>query len=234
MSPSFQVKAGPFSIEVQLDDSGIRMERTTLAGTRTESIPWEKITGATLVPPGKDDVQPDEEEERIARLFGPEALAKLHELKGKVGQIFVAYRDAKNRLQQAEIPAPLSDPSFVREFQNRLGARWLGETNDREKVAKKLHTNAGFFKSIFILVTLFGIVVAFLAVLSLGLIGPVLNLLSIQKMLLDLQDGNYTSFAYRVASYVVLFFIGYSLHRVIRIRLDAMKMGRRPRHPLLP
>jgi len=234
MAPSFQVSAGPFSIDVQLDDSSIRMQRTTLVGTLTESIPWGKITAATLVPPGKDDLQHDEKEERMAQLLGPEAVAKLHELKGKVGQISLAYRDAQNRLQQTEIPAPLTDPAFVQEFQTRLGPRWLGETRDRDKVAKKLHTNVGFFKSIFILVALLGIVVAFLAVLSLGLIGPALNFLSIQKMLLDLQDGNYTSLGYRVASYVALFVIGYFLHRVIRARLDAMRFARRPRHLFHP
>lgn len=234
MPASFQVNAGPFSIDVQLDEAAIQMQRTTLVGARTESIPWEKITGAILVPPGKDDLQPDEHEERLAQFLGPEAVAKLHELKGKVGQISVAYRDAANHLRQAEIPAPLADPTFVQEFRNRLGERWLGETDDRDKVAKKLHTNAGFFKSIFILVTLLGIVTAFFAVLALGLIGPLLNFLSIQKMLLDLQDGNYTSLGYRAASYIVLFVIGYFLHRAIRTRLDAMKVASRPRHIFHP
>jgi hypothetical protein len=52
-----------------------------------------------------------------------------------------------------------------------------------------------------------------------------MNFMSIERMLLDLQDGNYTSFAYRLATYVALFVIGYFLHRVIRTRLDAFKGG---------
>jgi hypothetical protein len=50
--------------------------------------------------------------------------------------------------------------------------------------------------------------------------------MSIQKMLLDLQDGNFVSLGYRVASYIALFFMGCSLHRVIRAKLGAMKCPR--------
>jgi hypothetical protein len=40
--------------------------------------------------------------------------------------------------------------------------------------------------------------------------------MSIQKMLLDLQDGNFSGFGYRLLSYVALALLGYLLHRVIR------------------
>jgi hypothetical protein len=120
----------------------------------------------------------------------------------------------------------LADAAYLQEFQTRLGNRWLGETADRQQVAKKLHTNPGFFKTIFVLVALFGIIALVAAIALLGFLGPVLNFLSIQKMLLDLQDGNYTSFADRLASYVALFVIGYFLHRVMRFKLDALKSSR--------
>jgi hypothetical protein len=55
--------------------------------------------------------------------------------------------------------------------------------------------------------------------------------MSIQKLLLDLQDGNFVSLGYRVASYIALFFMGYLLPRVIRAKLDAMK---RPRASAVP
>jgi Na+-driven multidrug efflux pump len=61
------------------------------------------------------------------------------------------------------------------------------------------------------------------AILLFASLGPLLNLLSIQKMLLDLQDGNLTGFGSRFATYLTLFAIGYFLHRVIRSRLDSLK-----------
>lgn len=234
MSASFRVDAGPFSISVSLDDSGIQMSRKTLAHTQTESIAWGKITGATLVRPTPTDAADVQEEERMAQSLGPEAVAKFHELQGKVGQIFVAYHDGRNRLQQTEVPAPLADAAYLQEFQTRLGARWLGETKHRAQVDKKLHTNPGFFKSIFVLVALLGVVTVLATVSLLGLLGPILNFMSIQKMLLDLQDGNFFSLSYRLASYVALFILGYVLQRVIRARLDAMKRPRPPSAALRP
>jgi hypothetical protein len=78
---------------------------------------------------------------------------------------------------------------------------------------------------------LLSIVAAIAAVGLFGFLGPILNFMSIQKMLLDLQDGNFASLGYRVASHIALFFMGYSLHRVIRAKLDAMKRPRPPRPP---
>jgi hypothetical protein len=229
MSPGFHIDAGPFSIDVQLDDSGIRLQRGGLVGTTTTSIPWDKITGATLVPPGNDDAASEQTDERIAQFLGPQAVQKFRELHGQVGEIFVAYRDEKNSLQQAEIPASITDPAYLQEFQTRLGSRWLGETKNRDQVGKKLHTGPGFFKTVFVLVALFGIVAAIAVIGLFGFLGPVLNFLSIQKMLLDFQDGNFTSLGYRVATYIALFVIALFLHRVIRGRLDGMKRARSPR-----
>lgn len=234
MSASFHVDAGAFSVHVDLDDSGIHMGRQTLARTQTESIAWDKITGATLVRPTAADAADMQKEEQMAQFLGPQAVAKFHELQGKVGQIFVAYHGEKNRVQQTDVPAPLTDAAYLQEFQTRLGARWLGESKDRTEVDKKLHSNPGFFKTVFILVALLGVVAVVAAVGLLGLLGPIFNFMSIQKMLLDLQDGNFVSLSYRLASYVALFILGYLLHRVIRSRLDAMKRPRSPRISLRP
>jgi hypothetical protein len=234
MGANFHVEAGPFRIDVQLDAAGIRMERTGFGPAQNKNIPWDKITGATLVRPSEQEAAGDQNEERLAQVLGPEAVQKYHQMKGKVGNIFVAYRDEKNSLREAEVPALLTDAAYLQEFQTRLGARWLGETRDRQQVAKRLHTNPGFFKTIFVLVALLGIVTVVGAVLLFGLAGPILNFMSIQKMMLDMQDGNYASFASRLAVYVALFAIGLGLHWAFRSWLDSMRRTRRLRLPGRP
>lgn len=231
MNASFHVDAGPFSIHVDLDDVGIHMSRNGLGRVHAESIRWDKISGAILLPPDNADVARTQSEGRLGQILGPEAVARFHELQGKVGQIFIAYRDEKNRLQQTEVPAPLTDQAYMQEFQGRLGAKWLGETKDRQQVERKLHTNPGLFKTLFLLLALVGILAVAAAIGIFGFLGPVLNFMSIQKMLLDLQDGNLSGFAYRLACYVALLLLGYFLHRVIRTGLDAI---RRPRSRLRP
>ena len=234
MGANFHVEAGPFRIDVQLDEAGIRMERAGLGPALEQNIPWDKISGATLVRPSAEEAAGDQNMERMAQFLGPEAVQKYQELKGKVGNIFVAYRDEKNALREAEVPALLTDAAYLEAFQTRLGARWLGETRDREQVAKRLHTNPGVFKTMFVLVALLGIVAVVGAVLLLGLAGPILNFMSIQKMMLDLQDGNYGSFGSRLAVYVALFAIGLGLHWALRSWLDSMKRARRLRMPGRP
>lgn len=229
MGAGFHVEAGPVRIDVQLDEAGIRMERAGLGPALSKNIPWDRITGATLVRPSAEEAAGDQNEERMAQFLGPEAVQKYQEMKGKVGNIFVAYRDEKNALREAEVPALLSDAEYLAEFQTRLGARWLGETRDREQVAKRLHTNPGFFKTVFVLVALLGMVAVAGVALLLGLAGPVLNFMSIQKMMLDLQDGNYANFASRLAVYAALFAIGLGLHWALRSWLDSLKRTRRLR-----
>lgn len=219
MPPGFHVELGPFTVDVQLDDSGVRMQR----GPRSFTIPWNKITAATLVRPQPSDNLPDDREQTIAQFAGPQALQKLRELQSTVGEISIAYRNERNSLQRTEVPAPLADPAFLNEFQTRLANRWLGETRDRNQVGKRLHTDPGFFKTVFILIVLIGIVAGVAVIFLFGLLGPVLNLLSIQRMLLDLQDGNFTGFAQRLGAYIALFVLGLLLHRVIRAKLDARK-----------
>jgi hypothetical protein len=234
MGANFHVEAGPFRIAVQLDEAGIRMERSGFGPPQNKDILWDKITGATLMRPSEQEAAGDQDEGRMAQLLGPEAVQKYQEMKGKVGNIFVAYRDERNTMQQAEVPALLADTAYLQEFQTRLGARWLGETRDRQQVAKRLHTNPGFFKTIFVLVALLGMVTVVIAVLLFGMAGPMLNFMSIQKMMLDLQDGNYASFGSRLAAYVALFVIGYGLHWVFHSWLDSMKRTRRLRLPGRP
>ena len=114
----------------------------------------------------------------------------------------------------------------MQEFQSRLGSRWLGETRDRQQVEKRLHTNPGVLKTVFVLVVLMGVLAAVAGIALLGFLGPAMNFLSVQKMLLDLQDGDYVSFAYRLSSYVVLVVLGFFLQRIIRSKLDARKRPR--------
>jgi hypothetical protein len=213
MSAHFHVDLGPFTLDVRLDDSGIRMQRGPLADT----IPWAQVSGATLLRELHHDESEDrQDEERAARFLGAASAETVHSLRGKVGQIALAYRDAKNHLRETQVPAPLDDPAFLQEFQTRLGPRWLGESSDRQQAAKRLHTNPGFFKTVFVLVALFGILAAVATISVFGFLGPVLNFLSIQRMLLDLQDGNLASFASRLVTYIALLVIGYLLHRTIR------------------
>jgi len=63
------------------------------------------------------------------------------------------------------------------------------------------------------------------------LLGPAFNFLSIQRMLLDLQDGEYASFAMRLFTYVVLFVLAWLIGRWWRGRLaDArVRMSSRSR-----
>jgi hypothetical protein len=221
MSNSFHLDLGPFTLDLQLDEAGIRLQR----GTNTSSIGWGQVTAATLVRPRAEELSA-EDQQQITQFAGESAVAAVKTLQSQVGQIFLAYRDGRNRLCEVELPAPLKDPAFLEEFQKRLGQRWLGETADREQARKKIHTAAGFFKTIFIMVALLGILATAAVVLLFGLLGPLLNLVSIQKMLQDLQDGNFTGFVARLAVYLALLLIGFFLHRVIRAWLDARKTSR--------
>ena len=224
MSSHFHVDAGPFAVDLQVDGSGIRFQQ----GMRNYMIAWENVTGATYVQPDAASEATDARQLEQARQFlGAETLEKLLPLRGRVGRIVVAYRDARNHLEKIVVPAPMDDSSIAREFEQRLGPRWLGESRDEEHAAKRLHTNPGFFKSAFILLALFGVLGMIAVMVLLGLAGPLLNLFSIQKMLLALQDGNYADFAYRLGTYLALLIIGYLLHRVLRSWRDTRKRGYR-------
>jgi hypothetical protein len=219
MSAHFHAELGPFSMDVRLDDSGIHMQR----GVFSQDVSWEEISGATLIRATHPGASEERDEQRIAQFLGPDAVQKIAALRGTVGEIVIAYPDRTKHVREMEIPAPLNDPDFLQEFETHLGNRWLAESGDRQQAAKRLHTNPGIFPSIFVLLALFGVAAVFAAIALLGFLGPILNFLSLQKMLLDLQDGNYGSLVSRLASYLALFVIGYMLHRVIRGKRDSFR-----------
>jgi len=216
MSPKFDLDIGPFSVHVLADEAGVTLGR----GTMHREVPWDRITGAVLVRE-KQQIGDDDREkgEKIAEVLGgPDLLARLKAMEGHMGKIVFAYRDDQDKRRQLEVPVPLDDPAFLSEFQSRLGARWLGEVADQHEAEKAIHTSAGFFKTVFILLVLLGIVAAVLLLGFFSLLGPVLNLLSIQRMLVDLQDGDYAHFATRLMMYLALFVIAYFLRRIWQSR----------------
>ena len=73
----------------------------------------------------RDESEDKWDEQRAAQFLGPDAAQKIHELRDKVGEIIVACRDSGNPAGETEIPAPLTDATFVQEFETRLGKRWL-------------------------------------------------------------------------------------------------------------
>jgi hypothetical protein len=92
--------------------------------------------------------------------------------------------------------------------------------DDRRQAAKLLHTNAGFFTSIFVCLALFGIVAVFAAMALFGFSGPVSGHSENAARFLrrELRE-----FCLALASYLALFAIGYLLHRFIRSKLDSRK-----------
>jgi len=121
----------------------------------------------------RDGSEDQWDEQRAAQFLGPDAAQKIHELRDKAGEIMVACRDRSHPAGETEIPAPLSDATFLQEFETGLGKRWLSESNDRPQATKLLHTNAGFFTAIFVLSALFAIVAVFAAMALFGFPGPV-------------------------------------------------------------
>ena len=92
-------------------------------------IAWQQVLGATLITSTQfDGLHEKDEGQRAAQYLGQGAFRTIQSLRGKVAQIAIAYRDQKNDLRQTEIPAPLTDQAFLREFPTCLGSRWLGES----------------------------------------------------------------------------------------------------------
>ncbi|HUL17181.1 MAG TPA: hypothetical protein VLV88_14380 [Terriglobales bacterium] len=221
MSPEFQQSLGIHSLDVKVDDTGVTMN----GGPFQYAVAWDRITGACLMPPKHmGDLEEKQDLERASIfLGGPENIAKLQALEQTMRQVSIAYRDKNNHLRKIEVPIPITDPAFLRELQSRLGKRWLGEAADEHEAEKKLHTAPGIFKTIFIPAVLFGAVAVVLVLALIGMLGPFLNLISIQQMLLDLQDGDYGRLGSRVLLYAVLFVMAFFLRRTWNSRLLAMK-----------
>src|SRR5258708_4742015 len=76
---------------------------------------------------------------------------------------------------ETEIPAALSDATFVQEFATRLGKHWLSECNDRQQATKLLPTNPGLFTAIFVLSELFAIAAVFAAMALFDFPGPAVD-----------------------------------------------------------
>jgi hypothetical protein len=223
MSPEFRENLGVFSLEVKIDETGVSMS----GGPFQHAVPWDRITGACLLNPKRSDNLQDHNEEELARvsqfLGGTENVAKLQVLQQRMRQVSIAYHDNNNHLRKIEVPIPMDDPGFLMELQARLGKRWLGAAADEQEAEKKLHTAPGVFKTIFILAVLFGIVAVVLVFFFIGMLGPFLNLMSIEQMLISLQDGDYAGFGSRVLVYVALFIFAFFLRRLWNSRLQAMK-----------
>jgi len=223
MNLDYKVELGMFGGELRLDDDGIFLQR----GPRSQQLRWEQIYGAALLPKGKKEEQELSETAMDPRalqmLGGPEVLAKMRELQDKFQTMVVAYRDERGHREILEFPLPLEDPRFLQEITARVGSGWLGEVRDRDQAEKKLGTAPGFFKVAFVLIALLAGVVLLGAFGFFSLLGPAFNFLSIQRMLLDLQDGEYTSFAMRLLTYVVLFVFAFLIRRWWRSRTAGMR-----------
>jgi hypothetical protein len=229
MSPHVQFEFGILKFDVTVDAQGI----TLLRGPMRISVRWEQVTGAALVRELPEPEDEPEQAERSARAAafagGAEALARMKELRHTMRRVSVAYLDELGKRQKLDVPVPAADPSFLQEFQVRLGQRWLGEVADQRAAEKKLRTGPSFFKKIFVLAALL-VIVGLLALFGLfSVLGPVFQLLSIQGMLQDFQDGEYAAFAAHVSAYALTFAMGYLLHLWWRGRLSAISAAFRAR-----
>jgi hypothetical protein len=169
------------------------------------------------VPANHEDV-PKEFDERAASMFGgPEAIAQLKStmktMQDKFRTIAFGYRDDRGKRRLFDFHFPADDPRYLQEIAARVGSGWLGEVQDRRQAEKKLGTAPGFFKMAFVLIVL---LVAVALVGAFGLfsaLGPAFNFLSLQRMLLDLQDGDYAGFGMRLLTYAALFVFAFLIRR---------------------
>jgi hypothetical protein len=214
----YKVDLGIFSVEARLDDFGICLQR----GSKVQQVRWDQVYGAALldnVPDSRRDAHSEKNERVVAALGGPEALAKIKALQDKFRTIAFGYRDQRGRKQLLDFYFPSDDPRYLQEIVARVGSGWLGEVRDRHQAEKKLGTAPGFFKMTFILIVLF-VAIALAAVFGFfSLLGPAFNFLSLQRMLLDLQDGEYASFGMRLLTYFALFVFAFLIRRWLRERL---------------
>lgn len=214
MSPQFHLELGPFGFTVAADSKGIIFQR----GSQEKTFLWEAVTGAVLVRPREGDFQYEEMQlAKAAKFLGGEIdLEKIKSIRSSIGTVHLAIRDARSRLVHEEIPIPLGDDSFLREFQSRLGARWLGEVADRQAAEKKLHLGPGFFKTVFYLLLFLG-VLALVGVFGLySLAAPALNFLSLRQMYEEFQSRDYSAFGLHLFTYIALFIFAYFLRRMWR------------------
>ncbi|HWZ96178.1 MAG TPA: hypothetical protein VN025_00295 [Candidatus Dormibacteraeota bacterium] len=214
MSPQFHIDLGPFSFSVNVDSNGISTQR----GLVQKVFAWDSIQGALLVRPKIKELE--EENLDIAKaskfLGGAVDMEKVREMRSQMAIIHIGYRDERKHLKHELIPIPIADDSFLQEFRAHLGNRWLGEAADQQEAEKKLRTAPGFFKTVFVLFVLLGVVALLGAFGLYSLLGPALNVFSLRQMYFDLQSGDWVSFGMHSFIYVVLFAMGYVLRRLWR------------------
>jgi hypothetical protein len=231
MNLRFRVDIGPFVVEAGLNETGVFLRR----GPMEQTVRWDQIYGGGLLRsarPSQTDAHEKELDQWAAQfLGGPDAVAKIRALQDEFQVIALAYRDERGHRQLLEFPAPVEDPRYVQEITSRLGSSWHESFSDRHEAEHKLGTAPGFFKLAFVLI-LFLIALPLLGLLALfSMLGPAFNFLSLQRMLLDLQDGEYASFATRLLTYVVLFSLAVLIRRWLRARMAARRA--RISHPLM-
>jgi hypothetical protein len=223
MELRYKIELGVLSLEARLDDSGVFL----LRGPKSQQLRWDEICGAALLrnmPSHHQDQDvrnvPKELNERATKMLGgPEMLAKMHAMQERFETISFGYRDARGHRKILDFPIPADDPRYLQEISSRLGSRWLGEVPDRHQAEKKLGTAPGFLKLAFVLIAVL-LIIALVAVFGFfTALGPAFHFLSVQRMLLDLQDGEYASFGTRLFTYVALFVFALLLRRWWRGRM---------------
>lgn len=223
MNLQCKIEIGIFAVEASLDDRGVVLQR----GPVRQELRWNQVYGGGLLRNDRkpqQDPQEQESLERAAQLFGgPQGVAKMRALQEHFQGVALAYRDDRGHRKILEFPAPVDDPRFLQEITSRLGPSWHGEFADLREAEKKLGTAPGFLKMAFVLIVIL-IAIALVAFLGLfSLLGPAFNFLSLQRMLLDLQDGEYASFGMRLLTYVVLFVLAVLIRRWLRDRMAARR-----------
>ena len=224
------MQLGPFTVEANLDDSGILLDR----GRFRQEVRWEQVFGAVLLKQTRKHNEPqgDQDDERFAKVLGGgEMLAKMKALEERFETVAFGYRDARGRKKILEFPVPREDPRYLQEISVRLGAHWLGEVVGREQAEKRLGTAPGFFKLALALIVILLLIGAVAAFGLFSLLGPALNFLSIQRMLLDLQDGEYSSFLMRLLTYVALGVLAWFIGRWWRARRAGIRARFTPSVP---
>jgi hypothetical protein len=242
----YKIELGMFLFEARLDDSGVFLQRGAMSqALRWDQVYGAALLGNSPKPHGhsgqnpshpasldpRPDSRPDsphdsstdsqqkELSERAARVFGDsEMLAKMKAMQDRFETITFGYRDARGRRKTLDFPIPADDPRYLQEISSRLGSRWLGEVADHHQAEKKLGTAPGFFKLALVLIALL-VAIALVAVFGFfTALGPAFHFLSLQRMLLDLQDGEYASFGTRLLGYLALFVLGFQIRRWWRAR----------------
>jgi len=226
MSPEFQAQIGPFSFSVLTDATGIKLVR----GSSSQTFAWDLIAGAVLVhPDAREEAEGVHDLERAKQFFGAAVdLERLKAMRKSMGAIHIAYREKRLSLRHEQIPIELSDDSFVREFQTRLGNRWLGEAASFKDAQKKLHTAPSFFQISLFLSLFLAVLILGLAFGLFALFAPVLNVLSIRQMYEDFSDGDFASLGTHLLVYVALFVFAHLLRKAWRTQTEMRKASRWP------